>query len=297
MWFLVWSWFFKSGKSFGRKVRKALAKAIELGNYKKAKELLLRLPGLNNDTENKCKLGIVHLKLDEDEEAKKCFEEVLNKNPKHFDALINLAQVLQFQEKYDEAIGVYEKALKEKPKDINILLNMGEILYKQDEFKKAIEILEKAKELAPENIQILFAILKCKSELCDLENNDECQEIINGFKNLSEKENLPVDFHISLAKIYAKTGQIDEAFQACQKAIEANEENIEAYKLLGLIQLLKKEFSDAKNSLSVALNFQDNNKEVHNIFSYLFCSHEDGCELQKCRQKYYELIKKHQLNK
>lgn len=299
VWFLVWFWFFKSGSffgSFGRNLKKAIKKDLEKGNYKNAKELLLKSPDLDINIENKSKLGIIHLKLNEYEEAQKCFEEVLKKNPKDFDALINLAQTFQLQEKYNEAMEVYEKALKENVKDPNCPLNMGDILYKQGDFQKALDILEKAKELLPGNVKILFSIAKCKSELCNIDNDEECQTAITEFIKLSEEKDLPEDFDISLAKLYAKTGQIDDALQHCKNAIEVNEENIEAYKLLGLIQLLKKDFAEAKNSLSLALNFQYNNSEIHNLFSYLLCSHEDGCAMQKCRQKYYELVRKHQLN-
>jgi tetratricopeptide (TPR) repeat protein len=190
----------------------------------------------------------------------------------------------------------YDKASKENVKDVNCPLNMAEILFKTGDFEKALEILEKAKELAPENIKILFSIAKCKSELCNVDNKDECEAIIDEFNKLSGKEDLPKDFDISIAKLYAKTGQIDEAFYHCKNAAENNEENIEAYKLLGLMQILKKDFSGAKNSLSVALNFQSNNDEIHSLFSYLLCSHEDGCVMQKCRQKYYDLIRKQNSN-
>jgi len=293
--FLVWFWFYKGGSflgTFSRNLKKAIKKAIDKGNYKNAKELLLKVPDLETNPENKYKLGIIHLKLNEYEEAKDCFEEVLQKNPKHFEALMNLAQTFQLQGKYAEAMENYEKALKENVKDVNCPLNMGDILHKLGDFAKALEILETAKELAPENVKILCSIAKCKSELCNVDNSDECQAIINEFNNLIGKEDLPNDFDISFAKFYAKIGHLEDAFYYCKNAVESNEENIEAYKLLGLIQLLKKDFAEAKNSLSVALNFQSNNEEIHCLFSYLLCSHEDGCAMQKCRQKYYDLIRK-----
>lgn len=299
VWFLIWLWFFKGGfslSSFGKNLKRAIRKDIEKGNYKNAKELLLKSPDLETNLENQQKLGTVHLKLNEYEEAQKCFEGVLKKNPKSFEALMSLAETFKLQGKTDEAFDFYEKASKENVKDINCPLNMGEILYKRGEFEKAVQVLEAAKALSPENVKILFSIAKCKSELCSSDNLDECQQILNDFNALSGQEDLPNDFHIAVAKLYAKTGQIDNAFEFCKNAVENNEENIEAYKLLGLIQLLKKDFAGAKSSLSLALNFQYNNSEIHNIFSYLLCSHEDGCAMQKCRQKYYELVRKHQLN-
>lgn len=297
IWASVWIWFFKGGKFFGRKVRKAFNRAFELGNYKKAKSLLLRMSDLNKNPETKFKLGIVHLKLNEYEDAKNCFEQVLKISPKNFDALVNLAQVLQSQKEYDEAVKIYTDAIQQNDKDINCYLNIGLIHAEQGNYDNALKILEKAKELFPEDVQILFNIVKCKSELCDIENDSECQQIINEYTELMNKDNLPKDFHFSFAKMQARIGNIDEALELCKNAVKTNETDMEAYKLLGLMQLVKKDFSEAKNSLSMALNFEENNSETHHLFSYLFCSHEDGCALQKCRKKYYELINNQRLKK
>lgn len=295
--FLGWFWFFMSEKSSDKNVFKAGVKAFEKGNYKKAKELLLKAPDIDTSFETKYNLGIVHLKLDEYDDAKKCFEQVLKSSPKNFDALFNLAQVLQLQEKYDEALEFYNKAIKENDKNVDCLLNIGNVHCKKGDYDKALEVLEKAKEILPDSAKVLFSIAKCKGELYVTENKGEYQQIIDEYNKLSGMPDLPLEFNISLAKVYAKNGDIDKALQHCKNAIEVNEEDIEAYKLLGLIQLIKKDFSGAKNSLAIALNFQSNNEETHHLFSYLFCSHEEGCALQQCRNKYYELIKKPHLKK
>lgn len=297
IWFSVWLWFFKGGKFFGRKVRKAFKRAFELGNYKKAKDLLLRMSDLNTNPETKLKLGIVNLKLNEYDEAKTCFEQVLKILPKNFDALFYLAQVFQHQKNYDKAIETYTEAIKENSKNVDCYLNIGFIYSVQGNYIAAIKVLEEAREIFPDNVEVLFYIAKYKSELCDIENDEECQQILRDYTELTDKENLPNDFHISFAKVQARIGNIDEAIELCKNAIEANGGEMEAYKLLGLMQLVKKDFPGAKNSLSIALNFESNNAETHNLFSYLFCSHEDGCALQKCRKKYYELVNNQRLNK
>lgn len=291
-WLSFWLWFFPSGRALGKNLLKAALKAFKQEDYKKAKELFLQIPDSEIDAEAKYELGLTHLKLNEYDEAKKCFEQVLKNSPKNFGALFNLAKVLHFQKKYDEALEAYSKALKEDDKNLDCYLNIGNIYYQKSEYDKALEILEKAKSAFLGDIQVLFAIVKCKSELCDFENAEEYQKLIDEYIKLSKIPGLPKDFNISLAKVYAKSGNSDKAFEYCKSAVASNEEDVEAYKLLGLIQLIKKEFSEAKSSLSIALNLQSNNIEIHNLFSYLFCSHESGCGLRKCREKYYELAKK-----
>lgn len=293
VWLCVWLWFFKTDNDpVDRHLREA-EKAFEKGDYKKARDLLLKVKDLNSNTTAKYKLGIAHLQLGEHEEAKICFEQIVKILPKNFDALANLAQTLQIQGKYDEALEAYAKAINENNKNIDCYLSVGRIYTEQQNFEKAIETFEKAKEVEPENVQVLFSISKCKIELCDVDDTEKYQQLIDECIKLSGSSDLPPDYDHSLAKVLAKSGDVDQALEYCKKAIEKNEKDVEAYKLLGLIQLINEDVAGAKNSLSMALNFQPKSLETHNIFSYLLCRQDDHCERNKCRQKYYKLVEKH----
>lgn len=293
VWLGVWLWFFKSNKAPVNNSLKEAEKAFEKNDYKKAKDLLLKVKDLNTNPSAKYELGIAHLHLNEYEEAKACFEQVLKTSPKNFDALSNLAQTLQLQGKYDESLEAYTKAIAENSKHIGCYLNVGNIYSEQEKHDKALETFEKAKEVSPENNQVLFSIAKCKIELCDVDDEDQYKQLIEECAKLAGSDNLPPDGHKSLAKLCAKSGDVDQALEYCKKAIEKNEKDVDAYKLLGLIQLIKDDVAGAKNSLSMALNFQPKSLEAHNIFSYLLCRQDDRCERNKCRAKYYKLIEKH----
>lgn len=291
VWFFVWWWFFKAGKSPTESFIKNGLKAFANVDYKKAKELLSKADNLTPDAQYK--LGMAHLALGEYAEAQACFEAVLKTSPKNFDALVSLSQTLQFQGKNDEALEIYTKALIENDKNIDCYLSIGRLYQEQGNYEKALEIFNKAKEIAPENIQVLFSIVKCKSELCDPDNEDDYQKLIDECIKLAGSEGLPSDYDTSLAKVYAKGGDIDKALESCKRAVELNEKDVEAYRLLGLIQLIKRDLDGAKNSLSMALNFQQNDSETHNVFSYLLCLQVDDCTMKKCRDKYFSLVKKH----
>lgn len=291
--FLIWLWFFKESKEPVENFYKLALKAFEAGDYKKAKELFSQDPKLDSNMDAKYKLGVAYLKLKEYEEAKGCFEAVLRKSPKNKDALYNLAQVLQAQGDYEEAINVFNKLAKEDPKSNEGALNISNVHVAQGDFEKALDILENAKKNSPDDSKLLFAIAKCKSKMCDVENDEACKELLEEFIKLSNRQDLPNEFHIALAKAYAINGEADKALEACQKAISLKSEDMEAYQLLGLIQLIQQDYEKAKSNLTIALNFQPNNKETHNIFSYLFCKQVDDCPLQECREKYYKLVKKY----
>lgn len=291
-WFLVWYWFFRDDKSIAEVAYQSACHVFEEGDYKKAKDLLKQI-SVNFVPEATLKLGLSCIATGEYAEAKEHLEKVLKNSPKNFEVLTNLAIAEKALGDSDKALDLYSKASAENPQDAGCYLQMGSIYLEQDNYEKALEVLEHAKELAPDDVNILFAIAKCKNAVCDLENDEECQQLINEYNDLAGYSNLPQEFHISLAQLYAKTGDMDMAIENCRNALEANQEDIEAYILMGLIQLVKKDFVAAKNSLSIALNFRPNSLETHNIFSYLLCQQEDDCKMQQCRAKYYELIEKH----
>lgn len=248
---------------------------------------------VDSTPEMKFNQGVVHLSSGEYNEAKICFENILKTSPKNFDALFNLAQVLMFQKNYDEAIAFLTKALAENGNSVECYLKLGQIHFEQGDYVKAMEAFEKAKDIDPENVMAIFSIARCKAQLCNFDNEDESQQILDEYLKIADGNELPPGFHISMAKVYAKKGQINEAYENCKKAIEQDGQDIEVYKLFGLIQLIQKDFAGAKSSLSIALSLQSNNMEIHDIFSYVMCHQEKGCPLDQCREQYFELIKKH----
>lgn len=291
--FLVWFWFFKGDNLFVENFYKLGDKALKKGNFAKAKEALLKAKEENQNPDVIRKLGVIHLKLKEYAEAKACFEQIIKVSPNDVDALSNLAQVLQLLGQEDEALEIYTKLAAQDNQNAANHVRIADIYLKKGDSDKALEILNAAKEFLPENTEILFAITKCKGENCDIEDEANYKELISEYKKLSGEKELPKDYDISLANLYAKNGEIDKAFLHCKKALEVDSEDAKASKLMGLIQLIKKDFAGAKNSLTTALNLQPGNKEAHEIFSYLICNQDERCARKKCRETYQNLVQKH----
>lgn len=287
---LVWKWFFESAKAPVDDSFRLSKKAFKNGDYKKVKELLESSAA---SKESKFILGLSQLKLGELDAAKESFEQVLKAAPKNMEAMLNLAQVHQKQKNYDEALDTYNKVLSENKDNLDSLLNIGLINFEKGKVNDALEYLEKAKELSPDNAQVLFSIAKCKGAMCDLDNEEACKEALEEYAKIENNPNLPPEYDSDLAKLYAKSGNLDKAFECCQKILLKESENNEIYKLLGLVQFIKKDFESAKITLSTAINLKPDDVEAHNILSYVLCQNEDVCLRDKCREKYYEVIKKY----
>lgn len=293
VWFLVWFWFFKPEMPRTENYYKLALKAFEVGDYKTAKELFLKIPNLNSNVEARYKLGICHLKLREFGDAQGCFEFAIKKSPKNIDALSNLGDCYDWQEKYDDAIDIYNRLVKADGNNLDNYLNIAKIYNKKGDPSKALETLEKVRKKFSNNSKYMLAIINCKSKMCDKKDVEECKKILEQYKELEKRNDLPPEFYISIAKAYAMNGELDNAFENCQKAVELTSDDVEVYQLLGLIQLLKHDVESAKSNLTVALNFQPSNKDTHNIFSYVLCQSVDSCTLSKCRENYYKLVSKY----
>jgi len=292
VWFMVWYWFFKPEKPPVENFYKLALKAFESGDYKTAKAMFLKMPKINSNLDAKYKLGISFLKLKEYKDAQSCLELVVKKSPKNLDALNDLAKSLSAQEEYDAALGIYTKLSKIDSKNLDNFLNISKIHCKKGDYSDALSMLEKIKKKFPNDPKLKLAIINCKSKMCDKIDTYACRKMLEQYEEMANSKDLPPDFYVGIAKAYAMNGEIEKAFENCQKAIEITSEDVEAYQLMGLIQLIKRDMENAKTNLTVALNFEPGNEETHNIFSYVLCQSVESCTLSKCRENYFKLVQK-----
>lgn len=288
----VWAWFFKNEKAFCEKLYVAGIKAYDEQKYQKAKTFFSKInqvmPTYKDAT---YRLGLTFFELKEYAQAIASFDSILKSSPKNFDALLHLAICFQALEQYVKAAEAYNKALKENAKSGDCLFGLGFICYKEQKYQEAIDFFTQAEETYADKVKLAFYINKCRDEMTVYDEDSQGLAIIEGYLKIAEEPNLPKEFNISFATAYAKTGLIPEATQYCKKALAENPEDVETYRLMGLLQLVQQDFSSTKNTISTALHLQPGNKELHNILSYVLCQQIDHCELQNCREKYYELIK------
>lgn len=294
---IAWLWYIKSEKANYELLFKEGLKEFKKNNYHSAEAAFEKAISLDPKFKEAIyQLGLVYLKLEDFAKASENFEKMLKLAPKDFNGLYNMGLALQNQGLYDEAKECFIKALQEDPNNKDCNFNLGVVNFKQGDFSSATEFFEKVKEVDPEMAEASFYLVKCKDELIDspIGKEQETQTVIDEYLTFEKEhpEELPKDFHLSLAKAYAKKGQLKESFERCEKSLELNSDDPDTYNYLGLIQLIKKDLAGAKNSLSTALSLEPNNKEAHVLLSYVLCQQEDKCAMKKCRDKYQDLIKK-----
>lgn len=287
----LWIWYLHNEKNVHIRFYRKGMKSFNKKNYQDAKTQFLKALSIDPGYKDVISaLGSTYIKLKDYEHAKEYVEKFLKSSPKNFNALYNMGLVLQKLEHNDEAKNYYLKAIQENPKSVLCYLNLGIINFVQKDYTTAMDFLEKAKEIQPDNSKVLFYILRCKDETCNYDDHEEGKAIIEEYLNFQNKWGSPKEFNKILARAYAKNGQMEESVVMCQKALENNTEDIDSYKQLGLVQLVKNDLVGAKNSLLTAVHLKPDDQEAHDLLSYVVCQQKSKCAVKRCREQYQEAV-------
>lgn len=265
--------------------------ALKKEDYKKASDFFIKTLKKKEDfTEAKYNLGLAYLGLEEYEKAREFFEEVLEETPDDFNTIFNLALVCQWDEDFDKALELYQKALFIDTQDIDCYLNISVIHFDKNEYEKALEYANLAKDISPSKIEILYTIARCKDEMCNYDKDAEVEPVLQAYEEILERNDLPEDFYFCLAKAYAKAGRITESAEQCYIAIEKDYFNDEAYRLLGVLQILKGEYDFARKTVNKAIEVEPDVPESYNILSYTFLGEKNIDEFNKIKLKYKNIL-------
>ncbi len=159
------------------------------------------------------------------------------------DAHNNLAIILEYQGKPDEAIACYRRALELKPDYTEAAYNLGNAWRNQDEPAEAIACYRRALELKPDYAE---AHANLGLALKDLGNLEEaaasCRRAIELKPGCAESHN---NLGIALKDL----GNLEEAVASCRRAIE-----------------LKPDFAQAHNNLAIAFRDMGDSDEAVTCF-------------------------------
>ena len=147
------------------------------------------------------KTGIAYHQMLQLELARKYYEMAVKLDRNYAEAMNNLGTVYFTRKNYRKAISQYNKALRVAPKTASFYVNLGIAYFKRRNYKEAAESFQKAVTIDPEVFEHRGSF-----------------GVILQEQTVSGEER--AKFHYSLAKTYAKAGQIDRAIQYIRKALE-----------------------------------------------------------------------------
>lgn len=290
---VVWFLFFNLDDATCERIAKLCKKLIELGHYKRAKDLLWLLSRKDKSIDVKYHLGLSEMALENYKKAATTFKSILKIDKQHAPSLTCLAKIEFIEKRYEKAFEYYLLSMKIDAKNVENFIGIAKIYFINREYEKALEVYEKASELSPENTEIATEILSCKTELYEAGGDIDCDTLLKEFDNLIENhEDIP-DLHGKMAKIYAKSGNLSKAEEYCKIMLDSDAKDLESLKMMGLLMLLQQNFDAAKEYLTKAFSINPKDAETHNILSYIVCQQVDNTPVRVCRMEYYNLVKEY----
>ncbi|WP_160680638.1 tetratricopeptide repeat protein [Clostridium sp. C8-1-8] len=153
-------------------------------------------------------------------------------------------------EKFNESIYYYDKALKINPNNYEIYTNKGYALYCSEEYNEAIESYDKSLNIEPTKETYVF---KAYAE-------EELGNYTQAIGCYDEAIRLDANYDIAYnrkGQLLLHMGVIDDARQACSKAILINSEYADAYYNLSVICARLGDFGTATNYLKTAISIDE----------------------------------------
>jgi tetratricopeptide (TPR) repeat protein len=215
-------------------------------------------------------------------DALKAYYQILEINPKHFDALQLTATIFLQCKKYSEALNFFKSALKIKSNHVPALINFGNLQFELEHYDEALKAYDKAIRLEPGNPG---AYNNRGNVLKDLNRLDEA------LKNY----NVAIQLKPNYAEAYNNRGALlnqlkrfDEAIISLNEAIKLKPNNPEAFYNLANAKKDPTSFDEALQNYNEAIKLKPNYAEAFNNRGSLLNDHK---HFDEALQNYNEAIK------
>lgn len=182
--------------------------------YSLAVDEYIRANDLNNkDIKVSYKIGELLNKNEKTEEAITVLQELLKKNPEYYKATNLLGDILYSKERYKEAINVYMSALRYNPGNYDLYYNLGMAYTMVNDFQRAKEFYQKAAEI----------------------------------------NSLLYNAKLSIGQIALIAGDLDEAEKYFKESIKGEDVEAGSYYYLAQVAILKGDKEKAINYMNIAI--------------------------------------------
>jgi serine/threonine-protein kinase len=173
------------------------------------------------------------------DDACDCYRRVIALDPKDAISHNNLGNALRAKGQLDQAITCFRKAIEVDPKYDSPHYNLGLALKVKGQLDEAIACFRKAIEIDPRNADAHYVLGNA------LKANGQLDEAIACWRNAVEVEPRYTQAHYNLGIALKAKGQLDEAIACFRKAIEIDPIFAEAHCNLGHALMMRGDFAEA----------------------------------------------------
>jgi predicted O-linked N-acetylglucosamine transferase (SPINDLY family) len=216
------------------------------------------------------------------EEAIEAYKKTLSIKPDYANAYYNMGNALKEQSKLEEAIQAYNKVLSIKPDSAEAYYNMGIALHDQNKLEEAIEVYNKALAIKPDYAD---AFNNMGSALQEQNKLEEAIEAYN--KALSIKPDY-ANAYYNMGNALKEQSKLEEAIQAYNKALTIKPDYAEAYNNMGIALQDQGKLEEALDVYNKALVLKPNDAGVYNNMGIAL---KDQGKLEEAIKAYNKALK------
>ncbi|MBT9559295.1 MAG: tetratricopeptide repeat protein, partial [Myxococcales bacterium] len=160
--------------------------------------------------------------------AAKKFEVVKQKDPKHLEAYLRLAQIHRREKDYERALTVLEEASKafegageESEAAMSVALERGELLMKQGRVDEAKEVFQRIVKAQPSNVNARASLARLLVEV------GQPAQAVSQFEKLYEQGKGGAEISLAFAEALIQSGKPDRAIEELKTFLETNPKELE----------------------------------------------------------------------
>ena len=173
------------------------------------------------------KIGLIHMNLQQYEQAADQFRKVLERTPDDMEFRYYLAVALDELQLYEEALEQHLYLNQLDPNNTKVLLNLGYLYSVLDQSEKAAQAYEKLISLT-QDVPDYYVYL-ARNYLNADRNEDAIRVLSDGLKHFDDN----AEMHFTMALFYEHTGDFDEMVAHLKRTIEIDPKHAEAMNFLG----------------------------------------------------------------
>ena len=207
---------------------------IAIGNYKKAKAILLKLTEQNNEIYDfHKKLAILYEREGGMRKAIDEYVQCIDINKQDYDSYYKVATLLQDLDRKPEAIEMLNSLLSKKPDYVEATYILGDLLIEQKSYKEAAMVYMDSLKYNPVDYELNYNLGIVYTLLNDFNNAKQCYE------KAAELNHLAYNAKYSLAQIALLYKDLDKAEQYFMQALNEEELSADSYFELSKINIMK----------------------------------------------------------
>lgn len=246
-------------------------------------------------------LGQMHIKKNEFDEAIKCFETILEKEPENYECLKVLGSLLSRKSKHlTKAIDCFKKVTSSYPEDIEAWLEYATIL-EQSEPEEALRAYKEAiRQLSDNNnmtipLEVLnnIAVLQLKcGHFCEAIESfqgalKECEAASNPDDSYFKNSLQTIKFN--LARVYEEQNNYEAAEQLHRDILKNNPKYIDSYLRIGIIFIKKGLYNEATDLFKDAIGVDEQCKDAWGLLAQ---SQMETKAITSCRKTLERILTK-----